>query len=259
MRRIIRILAAAAAALAAPAPLLADPAEIHTFHCLHGCPMGAAGTNDLVVREIYTLSSNDITKVADWVAYRVTKETIGSSEGRDWAPDPWLAPDETLEEADYDGANRALRTDRGHQAPLASFSGTPFAAETNYLSNITAQKSDLNQAGWMHLESAERKLAQTGATVFVLTGPLYEREMPPLPGADEPHRVPSGYWKLVAVESEGRTSVSAFLFEQETPRRARYCDKREKIEEIERRALLKLFPRLAARDFASLDAELGCR
>ena len=95
--------------------------------------------------------------------------------------------------------------------------------------------------------------------MFVLTGPLYEREMPALPQADEPHRIPSGYWKVVAVESEGGTRVSSFLFEQETPRRARYCDKREKIEEIERRALLKLFPRLAARSFAPLDAELGCR
>ena len=42
-----------------------DDAEIHTFHCLHGCPMGTAATNDLIVREIYTLSSNDRTKFAD--------------------------------------------------------------------------------------------------------------------------------------------------------------------------------------------------
>jgi len=58
--------------------------ELHTFHCLHGCPGGAPGTNDTIVREIYTLSSNDLTKMADWVAYRVTPETIGASEGRNW-------------------------------------------------------------------------------------------------------------------------------------------------------------------------------
>ncbi|MGO4408518.1 MULTISPECIES: hypothetical protein [unclassified Brevundimonas] len=46
----------------------AGDAEIHTFHCLHGCPMGASATNDLIVREIYTLSTNDRTKFADWVS-----------------------------------------------------------------------------------------------------------------------------------------------------------------------------------------------
>lgn len=248
-----------AAALAAPAPLFAAPAEIHTFHCLHGCPMGAAETNDLVVREIYTLSSNDLTKFADWVAYRVTKDSIGPSRGRAWAPDPWLAQEETLETGDYDGANRTLRTDRGHQAPLASFSGTPHAADTNFLSNITPQRSDLNQSSWMHLETAERDLAKTGAIVHVLTGPLYEQPMTALPGADEPHRVPSGYWKVVAVENGGGTKLSAFIFDQGTERGAAYCEQRKPLEEIERRALLKLFPRLAERGFVSLDAQLDCR
>jgi|GEM_PF-5838699 len=50
-----------APALLAPAPLLADDAEIRTFQCLSGCQMGAAATNDLVLRENYTLSSNALT------------------------------------------------------------------------------------------------------------------------------------------------------------------------------------------------------
>jgi endonuclease G, mitochondrial len=248
-----------AVALTAPAIVFADGAEIHTYHCLHGCPMGAAETNDLVVREIYTLSSNDLTKMADWVAYRVTKATIGSSEGRTWKADPWLAPEETLEPPDYDGAPAQLKIDRGHQAPLASFSGTPQAAETNFLSNITPQKADLNQGSWVRLETAERTLAQGGtAAVYVLTGPLYEREMTAMAKADEPHRVPSGYWKVVAVESGSTAKVSGFIFEQETAKNANHCDMRKSLEDIERRAVLKLFPRLARRNFGKLDAELGC-
>lgn len=57
------------------------------------------------------------------------------------AADPALAPDETLDEDDYDGASAALHVDRGHQAPLAAFSGTPFWGDTNVLSNITPQAS----------------------------------------------------------------------------------------------------------------------
>jgi len=149
-------------ALASPAALLADDAEIHTFHCLHGCPSGTPATNDLVVREIYTLSSNDLTKFSDWVAYRVTRQTIGSGESRRWRRDPWLGGGETLPPAAYDGASAALDIDRGHQAPLAALSAPPHAQDTNILSNITPQRKGLNQSSWMFLEGRERKLAQDG-------------------------------------------------------------------------------------------------
>jgi len=130
--------------------------EIHIVHCLMGCPTGAAASNDLIVREIYALSSNDTTKFADWVAYRVTKETMGTSQdlNRTWRADPMLEDDETLEPNDYTDAFGELDTDRGHQAPLASFAGTVFWRTTNYLSNITPQKSDLNQGPWVNLEAA---------------------------------------------------------------------------------------------------------
>ena len=252
------LLAAALALVVLPGAARADEAEVHTMHCLHACPNGAPAGNDLVVREIYTLSSNDARKLADWVAYRVTAETIGSGGERDWAPDPWLAPDETLEPPDYDGANRALRTDRGHQAPLASLAGTGRGDDTNLLSNITPQSSALNQGPWVRLENAERDLIRAGGldTLYVLTGPLYEREMAPLPGADEGHVVPSGYWKVL-VTADGR--LSAFVMNQDMARNAPHCGARVPLEEVERRSGLSFFSRLFERQFLSLDAGLGCR
>ena len=75
----------------------------------------------------------------------------------------------------------------------------------------TPQRSALNRGAWALLERAVRDLAwSTGAAgVFVATGPLYERPMPPLPGADESHVVPSGYWKVVSVARE-RTGLDLF-------------------------------------------------
>lgn len=241
----------------------AGDAEIHTFHCLHGCPMGASATNDLIVREIYTLSSNDRTKFADWVAYRLTRDSIGPSGSRRWQADPWLDWNETLEERDYEGAPAALGIDRGHQAPLAAFSGTPFAADTNILSNITPQASALNQASWQRLEGRERRFVQQPPTdgttlrLYVLTGPLYERPMAvmPMPAGYRRHRVPSGYWKVLATE-DGR--MTAFIFDQDTPRSANHCDHRAALQDVEIRADLTLFPRLDERVFAPLDADLGC-
>jgi endonuclease G, mitochondrial len=133
-----------------------DKSELHSFHCLYGCPIGAPAANDIAVREIYTLSSNDLTRMADWVAYRITTETIAKSKGtRQWQPDPWLAADETLKPTDYDDASAALHIDRGHQAPLAAFSGSPNWADTNFLSNITPQGSALNEGSWQWLEARE--------------------------------------------------------------------------------------------------------
>jgi endonuclease G, mitochondrial len=247
------VLACFAAGVASP--VLADDARLHTFHCLEACPVGAPENADLVVREIYTLSADPLTKLAVWVAYRITPETIGKSQSRGWSEDPWLAPEETLEEDDYDGANEALGVDRGHQAPLAAFSGTPFWPDTNRLSNITPQASALNQASWQRLEARETRLAQKEKTaVHVLTGPLFERMMPPMPGADERHRVPSGYWKVVTT-SDGR--MTAFVFDQDTPRTADHCDMRRSLDEVELRARLRLFPMRAA-PFTTLDRELGC-
>jgi len=245
-----------AAATLSAAPAVATDGELHTFHCLYGCPTGSPGTNDVVVREIYTLSSNDLTRLADWVAYRVTPETIGPSGGRNWATDPSLAADETLTEESYVGAPDAIHIDRGHQAPLAAFSGTPFADQTNILSNITPQASALNQGSWQRLEGRERALAQSAnGAVYVLTGPLFERPMRAMPAGPEMHRVPSGYWKIIVLP-DGR--MTAFIFDQNTPRNANHCDHRATLLEVQLRSRLMLFPMRGTVTFGSLDADLGC-
>jgi endonuclease G len=251
-----RKLLALALVLGSAAAARAGDGELHSFHCLFGCPLGAPSTNDTIVREIYTLSSNDLTKVADWVAYRVTPASIGISGERAWQADPWLSADETLMPSAYDGANRGLHVDRGHQAPLAAFSGTPFANETNILSNITPQSSALNQGPWNNLEEQERLLAQRlNTAVYVYTGPLFERLMAPLPAGPELERVPSGYWKVIAL-ADGRISV--FIFDQAANRAMDYCDGRTPLTQVVLRSRLKLFPMADRATFRSLDAEIGC-
>ena len=240
-------------ACAAPA---SAQAEIHTFHCWQGCPTGTPAANDLIVREIYSLSSNDETRFADWVAFRITRETIGPSQSRNWRADPWLSDDETLEPPDYRGAFAALNTNRGHQAPLAAFSGTAFWSDTNYLSNIVPQLAPFNQGPWQQLEAAELDLVRAeGGALYVLTGPLYERTMPRLPGADEPHRLPSGFWRVIVTD---QGEIAAFAFVQETPRSANPCAHQVPLDEVEQRSGLRLFPRLSTRTFRPLADRLGC-
>jgi endonuclease G len=193
--------------------------------------------------------------MADWVAYRVTKESIGQSGDREWRGDPWLDSGETLAPSAYDGASDTLHIDRGHQAPLASFSGTPSVADTNVLSNITPQSSALNQGPWAKIENRERELAMRfGVPVYVLTGPLFERMMKPLPNGGVYQRVPSGYWKVIAL-ADGR--ATAFVFDQADARSADICGARVSIRHVELRSRLRLFSNGIA-PAASLDAEFGC-
>ena len=247
----------------------ANAQEIHADLCLHGCPSGSPATNDIVIRGVYILSSNDTTKFADWVAYRVTESTIGATAARVWKPDPWLADNETLEPKDYTGAFFALKTDRGHQVPLASFTRVHNWEATNYLSNITPQKSALNRGVWVKLENAVRRLAKQPdtAAVYVMTGPLYEREMPVMPKADESHRVPSGYWKIITTEKNGVIKSAALLFDQETERKAKFCEERfiTSVRTIESKTGLNFFHALTPTQQDTLETgpatllpELGC-
>ena len=212
--------------------------EIYCKHFFYGYPWGTPVTNDLIIRDIYALSNNDETKFADWVAYRLDTIIIsGPERTRNWKADPWLAENETLEpySVDYEGAYDALGTDRGHQAPLATFDGSDVWYEVNYFSNITPQKSNLNRGTWMRLESKVRKLVESVEDyVYVMTGPLYERDMPTLPNADESHKIPSGYWKIVCYEDKsGYINTTAFIFDQNTERSSKIQTHAVTIDEVE--------------------------
>jgi endonuclease G len=240
---------------AAPVSPSAVPAvtELTSPHCLSICPSGFPANDEIVERHAYTLANNPTTKFADWVAYVVVAGLSGPDRSRNWHADPALPPADTLEEDDYEGAHAALGVDLGHQAPLASFARSPNWAETNFLSNITPQNSNLNRGRWARLERAERTLAaRVHVSVYVLTGPLYEHAMAPLPHADEPHRVPSGYWKLIGL-ADGRTA--AFIFENASGNES-FCEDQRPISEIERRSGLHF---ANDNNAASLASALGCR
>lgn len=208
-----------------------------------------------IMGDCYTLHNNPITKFADWVAYRLDSASVtGDAElKRKWKTDPRLPDGKTLSPSDYKGANAALNVDRGHQAPLASFKGRDCWGTTNFLSNITPQKAPLNQGPWKNLEGKVRQLAKK-YTVYVITGPLYEREMELLPNAALPHKVPSGYWKIIVVLELKRTSrttpldldleilsidieaspiIVAFIMDQNTERRAKVIDHLVTVDDVE--------------------------
>ena len=233
-------------------------------NCVYGCPTGVSGEE--IERSIYTLSNNATTKFADWVAYNVTSLTIdGGTRSRNFRSDPDIDSDDRLEAADYTGAHAAIGTDRGHQVPLASFSNATDWEDVNYLSNITPQSSNLNQGPWVDLEESVREYVRTGQDVFVVTGPLYESFFATLPGANESHTIPSGYFKVVITDVNGWVEASAFIMEQDAGRNDDYCETEVTTDEVESRSGLNIMPSLSSRKTSAVESntggltiELGC-
>jgi len=227
-------------------------ADILSVHCPLGCPSSPEG-NDLVFAHVYALSNDPKTKFADWVAYEVTPRNFGASPGRNWASDPLLDESETLEKGDYKGASAALDIDRGHQAPLASFAGSPYWYELNYLSNITPQSKSLNQGAWKELEEAVRDAARFRDSMFVITGPIYDGSSHTMPKADEEHRLPNKYFKIV---SDQKGNSVAFIMTQGEDRNLDYCSRVATVSKVEERVEFSLPTSL--RDSELLVKRLGC-
>ena len=219
------------------AKLKFDNTPIIHENCLNQCPTGTDKTNIVVNHDVIVLSANITTKFADWVAYKVNINYItGPKRKRYWSKDPVIDAAFTLTPKDYQGLSAApYDYDRGHQAPLAAFKGHDKWYVVNYLSNITPQKKFLNQGSWNTLESKERLLAKNEEDVYVLTGPYYE-DMQPMEGPQ--HRridyiIPSGYWKIIALKSSEGVQSLGFIFPQNTPKNADYCNYIRPIDNIE--------------------------
>ncbi|GKV88502.1 DNA/RNA non-specific endonuclease [Pectobacterium carotovorum] len=209
-------------------------------NCLVGCPTG--GSSQTLIRDAYTLNNNSGTKFANWVAYKITKTSQASGRARNWKQDPNLPASDTLAPAAYDGANAKLAVDRGHQAPLAGLGGVSDWQSLNYLSNITPQKSSLNQGAWVRLEDKERALANSAgvSAVYSVTGPLFEKNIATLPNAPAV-QIPSGYWKVIFIgTSPDKGEYAAFLMDQSTPKAANFCNYQVTVDSIEKKTNPKL-------------------
>jgi len=256
--------------LALPLSLaLAQPgaglARIYCKHFIFGYPLGAPASNPMVIRDLYALSLNGQTKFADWVCYYLTpKETHGPPGlPRNWQNDPWLKKGEALEVSpkdDYDGV-KEKEIDRGHMAPLASLAGSPLFRQVNIYTNIMPQKKGLNAGPWGKLEDKVRDLVDKYGHVWGMSGPLYERDMEPLPQATKPHKVPSGFWMIVVASNKENPKgpkdlkVAAFIMDQDTARQYNPQESLKSVDEVQNRSKLNFFWELSPLDQSSLESQ----
>jgi len=227
----------------------------------NACPTGTKAGDQIVKHKITILANNPNTKFADWVAYKVEAQNIdGPNREREWRQDPMLPEDDTLPPSAYKDVEKKFDCDRGHQAPLASFKGVSNYYVVNYLSNITPQKSDLNEGTWKNLEGAVRKYAESsGESLYVVTGPYYAKGKKPeklLPNYEGTIMMPDGYFKVIAKKDGQGFSASVFLMPQTTPRHANFCDLTGTLDKVKELTGLAVFSK---KPKGNLNSQLGCK
>jgi len=242
--------------------------EIHSpTHCLAGCPSGVPSTNDLIFRPAYITSTNDLTKMADWVAYKFSKQSIGKIYNPELRTDPLLSNTETLEPNDYNKAKASIGYRPMSLVPFASFADTPYWKDIEYLSNVVPVATEIVTGVWSAIENKERELVSKDEvlSIYVMAGTIYEEAQPTLPQADETHIIPSSLWKIIAIKQAGKIKTAAFLVSQKASRSADYCSLLTSIDVIEERTGLDFFHELSYADqvlieqtMPSLRSDIGC-
>ncbi|MBM87862.1 MAG: hypothetical protein CMQ41_05735 [Gammaproteobacteria bacterium] len=250
--------------------------SIHISHCMAGGPISADTSSDIVVRHLYVAKINHDNGLADWLAYRVLRESIGVASllPRWWQRDELLPsvliletdPNQPLyEQFDLgDAQDRDYRVtevvftpeDRVRLAPLTSFADTPFWEELNNLSNMSPLPSDLGAGAWSRLEQAINELAALEGELYIVSGPLFEALGSDLVNlrADSPV-APSGYFKVVAT----LTDYAAFIFASDLPIHAHYCEQIAEIDSIQELSGLTLFPNRENELLPGLFSALRCQ
>ncbi len=255
------------------------PQTVHISHCMAGCPeLNAAAQpvgTELIVRHLFVASINLDNGLANWVAYRVLRDTVGVASllPRQWQVDQLVDADSRgIHDIDRgprfsqpDLRNQPDRSyriseirinpeDRGHLVPLSSFAGTPYWDELNYLSNMSPIPSDLRTGAWSRLDQAVNELAARIGEVYVLSGPLYRIQQPLSSRSADVSSLPAAYFKIIATG----LSHAAFVFDQNLSQHAHYCEQLSSLQQIEQSSDLHFFPEQENATTDDLQINLGC-
>jgi endonuclease G len=173
-------------------------------------PAKIANRNERIIRHIgYTVSYNAEWKIANWVAYQLTKDEVeGTFPRKDgYQPDPEVPFTQSASTEDYHRSGY----DRGHLAPAGDMKWSGQAMEEScYLTNICPQNRNLNGGIWNSLEEQVRGLARQKGMIYVVCGPIVSANHQSI-GSNQV-AVPNYFYKVLLQNNNGNYSAIAFNF-----------------------------------------------
>lgn len=258
----------------------ASAQSVAVTHCQGECPQYesqlAATRANVVIHHLYAAGLNGDNGIADWVAYRLTKDAVGVASllPRGWQADRLVGISQVedilqIGEAELSLTEIATSNDnpyaamaapdvepeqRARLAPMTSFANTPYWSDLNNLSNMVPMPSPLRLGPWLRLEQRLNRLAIEREELFVITGPLYIiSNLSLAPNSAELN--PAAYYKIVSDD----TGLVAFAFPNDLKQHQSLCNQRVDYREIESMSGLTLFPQQSRIDESeSLLEALGC-
>ncbi len=196
---------------------------------------GDADTAFLIVNETgrYTLLYDTAYRQAAWVAYLLTREEVeapGVKRSTHFSRDPEVLRRGWPSASDSDYAHSDF--DRGHLLPSADRNGTTRENKTTfYFSNVSPQYPALNRHIWKDLEEQVRRWAARYDSLYVVTGPCLEPDLP-RQGASGVG-VPAAYFKALLVCGGGRCEAVAFRIPNAQRIEGRYGDYALSVDSLE--------------------------
>lgn len=144
----------------------------NSIHLALGNPTQAntpSPDNYLIIKPQYTLSYNRSKGHANWVAWELSRNWLGSSDRQnDFRPDDNL-PQSWVKIVPNDYSNTGF--DRGHLCPSADRTNSPTTNSSTFLmTNIIPQAPELNRESWAYLEEFCRDLALQKYKLYITAG-----------------------------------------------------------------------------------------
>ncbi|MFV9979313.1 MAG: DNA/RNA non-specific endonuclease [Francisella endosymbiont of Hyalomma asiaticum] len=211
----------------------------------YGVTEGLGQANLYLCRDGYVVGYNYQTKEASWVAFKLTKSKVANHLKRD---------DKFKEDNDVPFVYRATLDDyshygydRGHLASYASMDFSKKSADQSFLlSNMLLQKVELNRQGWERLETDERIWASMYNSIYVYTGPIYEKQKIHKTIGDNKIAVPDYFFKIIYVPSNNK--AIAFVMPNARVDKTKIANYRVSIKDIQERTGLKFLTNIPDRD-----------
>src|SRR6478752_3457453 len=192
---------------ASPAPPLTATAERADLrgspHVRFGVPADADPSDDyLVDRGVYVASYNARRGEPNWVAWRLTRDDLGTFHRADnFRADDQLPGDfKRIRPDDYQGSGY----DRGHLCPSAHRTRDATANSLTFLmTNMVPQVHSLNAGPWKSAETYEREVVQKeGKEVYVVAGGIYDSNSGTIGGGAV--AVPRASYRVTIVVERGQ-------------------------------------------------------
>lgn len=167
-------------------------------------------TEQIIQHKGYTVSYNSDYRVANWVAYELTREEVQCAKAErknKFVIDPKVKGASAMNE-DYTGTGY----DRGHLAPAGDMKWSAQAMhESFYLSNITPQKPKLNRGIWKDLEEQCRMWAVDNGMLLIAAGPVLQPDLKRM--GKNRVAIPARFYKVICTVKDNQCEAVGFLFD----------------------------------------------